>query len=135
MTAISRDPVQSTSANAAVWTGRVVAAVVALFMTMDAVSHLLKPQPVVAAFAQLGLPLQMSIPIGLLALACTAVYVFPRTAVLGGVLLTGYLGGAVAIQARAGSALFPTIFPIIMGVLAWTSLALRDRTVRAFIGR
>jgi len=116
--------------NAAAWAGRVVSALVALFMTMDAVMHLLKPQPVVTAFAQLGLSLELSVPIGLLALACTALYVIPRTSPLGAVLLTGYLGGAVAIQARAQSAAFPTIFPVVVGVLAWGSLALRDR-VRA----
>ena len=113
--------------NAAAWAGRVVSALVALFMTMDAVTHLLKPQPVVAAFAQLGLPLELSAPIGLLALACTALYVIPRTSPFGTVLLTGYLGGAVAIQARAESAAFPTIFPIIVGALAWGGLTLRDR--------
>lgn len=69
-------------------------------------------------------------PIGLLALACTALYVIPRTSTLGAVLLTGYLGGAVAIQARAASAAFPTIFPVVVGVLAWGGLTLRDR-VRA----
>lgn len=116
--------------NAAAWLGRGVSALVALFMTMDAVMHLLKPQPVVAAFAQLALPLDLSVPIGLFALACTALYVIPRTSLLGAVLLTGYLGGAVAIQARAGSAAFPTIFPVVVGVLAWGGLALRDR-VRA----
>ena len=112
--------------NAAAWAGRVVSALVALFMTADAVIHLLKPQPVVTAFAQLGLSLELSVPIGLLALACTALYVIPRTSLLGAVLLTGYLGGAVAIQARAESAAFPTIFPVVVGVLAWAGLTLRD---------
>lgn len=116
--------------NAAAWAGRVVSALVALFMAADAVMHLLKPQPVVTAFAQLGLSLELSVPIGLLALACTALYVIPRTSLLGAVLLTGYLGGAVAIQARAESAAFPTIFPVVVGVLAWGGLTLRDR-VRA----
>lgn len=115
------------SASAAVWTGRVLTALVALFMTMDAVMHLLKPQPVVAAFAQLGLPLTLSVPIGVLSLLCTALYVIPQTSLLGAVLLTGYLGGAIAIQARAGSAIFPTIFPLIIGGLAWAGLALRGR--------
>lgn len=132
MTAIPHSRVQP--ANAILWTGRIVTAIVALFMTMDAVTHLAKPQPVVAAFAQLGLPLALSIPIGVLALACTALYVIPRTAVLGAVLLTGYWGGAVAIQARAGSAVFPTIFPLILGVLAWTALGVRDRRVGAMVG-
>lgn len=125
MTAATHPRIDAT--DAAVWAGRIVSALVALFMTMDAVTHLLKPQPVVTAFAQLGLPLELSVPIGLLALACTALYLIPRTSLLGAVLLTGYLGGAVAIQARAASATFPTIFPVVVGVLAWGGLALRGR--------
>ncbi|HSQ33078.1 MAG TPA: DoxX family protein [Gemmatimonadaceae bacterium] len=125
MTAATHPRIDAT--DAAVWAGRIVSALVALFMTMDAVTHLLKPQPVVTAFGQLGLPLELSVPIGLLALACTALYLIPRTSLLGAVLLTGYLGGAVAIQARAASATFPTIFPVVVGVLAWGGLALRGR--------
>lgn len=132
MTAISHLRVQPT--NTALWTGRILGAIVALFMTMDAVLHLARPEPVATSFAQLGLPLRLSIPIGVLSLACTALYVMPRTALLGAVLLTGYLGGAIAIQARAGSAVFPTVFPVIIGALAWTALALRDQRVRAIIG-
>ena len=119
--------------NLGVWTGRVISGVVALFMTMDAVMHLAKPQPVATAFNQLGVSLGLSIPIAVLALACTALYVIPRTAILGAVLLTGYLGGAVAIQARAGSAPFPTIFPVIVGVLLWAGLLLRNERVRAIL--
>ena len=125
MTAATHPGIHTT--HAAGWAGRVVSALVALFMTVDAVTHLLKPEPVVTAFAQLGLPLELSVPIGLVALACTALYVIPRTSLLGAVLLTGYLGGAVAIQARAALAAFPTIFPVIVGALAWGGLALRGR--------
>ena len=113
------------SASAAVWTGRVLSTVAALFMTMDAVMHIAKPAPVVTSFAQLGLPIGMSVPIGVIALVCVAVYALPRTALVGAVLLTGYLGGAIAIQARAGAALFPTIFPLIVGALLWGGLWLR----------
>ena len=125
MTAAAHPRIQT--ATTAVWTGRVTSTLVALFMTMDAVMHLLKPQPVVTAFAQLGVPLELSVPIALIALACIALYVMPRTSLVGAVLLTGDLGGAVAIQARAGSAAFPTVFPLIIGALAWGSLALRGR--------
>jgi DoxX-like family len=125
MTAAAHPRIHTTTAS--VWAGRAASTLVALFLTMDAISHLLKPQPVVAAFAQLGLPLALSVPIGLLALACVALYVIPRTALLGAVLLTGYLGGATAIQARAGSAAFPTVFPAIVGTLAWGALTLRNR--------
>ena len=131
MTAAEHTRVRST--NAAAWTGRIAATLVAVFMTMDAVMHLTKPQPVVTAFAQLAVPLGMSVPIGLLALVCTALFVIPRTSVLGAVGLTGYLGGAVAIQARAGSAAFPTVFPLIVGGLVWASVLLRDERVRALL--
>ena len=128
MTAAAHPRIHTTTS--AVWTGRIVSTLVALFMTIDAITHLLKPQPVVAAFAQLGLPLELSVPIALLALSCVALYVIPRTALIGAVLLTGYLGGAIAIQARAGSAVFPTVFPAIVGALAWGGLALRNRLPR-----
>lgn len=125
MTAVAQPRAQSSAA--AVWTGRVLSAIAALFMTMDAVLHLAKPAPVVASFTQLGLPLGMSVPIGVIALVCVALYVVPRTALAGAVLLTGYLGGAIAIQARAGSAIFPTVFPLIVGALVWGGLWLRSR--------
>ena len=125
MTAALHQRIQTTSA--ATWVGRIGSTLIALFMTMDAGMHLLKPQPVVSAFAQLGVPIEQSVPIALLALACIVLYVIPRTAVVGAILLTGYLGGAVAIQARAESAAFPTIFPVIVGTLAWGCLALRNR--------
>ena len=132
MTAVARPRIHAVSA--AAWTGRAVSAIVALFMTMDAVMHLAKPQPVVTSFAQLGFPLELSVPIAILALACTALFVIPRTSLLGAVLLTGYLGGAIAIQARAGSAAFPTVFPLIVAALAWESLVLRGR-LQPYIGR
>jgi hypothetical protein len=95
-------------------------------MVLDAASHLAKPTPVVDAFAQLGLPLHLSVGIGVIALVCTTLYVIPRTSALGAILLTGYLGGAVAIQLRAGAALFPLVFPVLFGALVWIGLFLRD---------
>ena len=78
------------------WTGRVLSGLMALFLVLDGVGHLMKPAPVVEAFARLGYPLSASVGIGLLALICTAIYVTPRTSVLGAILLTGYMGGAVS---------------------------------------
>jgi len=115
------------------WSGRVLAGLVILFMIFDGTIHVLKPQPVVDAFAQLGLPLHLSVGIGILELACTALFVIPRTSILGALLLTGYFGGAIATQVRAEAAWFPSIFPALMGALVWTSLALRDPRVRALI--
>ena len=93
----------------------------------------MKPAPVVDAFARLGYPLSASIGIGLLLLICTAIYVTPRTSVLGAILLTGYLGGAVSTHVRAGSSLFETVFPVILGVLVWAGLFVRDVPLRKII--
>jgi len=118
-----------------VLTGRIVTALVVLFMLFDGTIHLLAPAPVVVAFAQLGVPQHLSLGIALIELACTVLYVIPRTSTLGALLLTAYLGGATAIQLRAETALFPVIFPAIIGVLVWGGLVLRDEGVRAFIFR
>ncbi|MFZ0744366.1 MAG: DoxX family protein [Terracidiphilus sp.] len=108
------------------WTGRGLTALVVLFMLFDAVGKLFMPPFVVEAFARLGFPANLGVSIGVLLLACTIIYAIPRTAVLGAILLTGFLGGAVAIQMRAGSPLFETIFPVIFGVIVWAGIYLRD---------
>jgi hypothetical protein len=115
------------------WTGRILTGLMALFFILDGVGHLMKPAPVVDAFARLGYPLSASVGIGVLLLICTAIYVTPRTSVLGAVLLTGYLGGAVSTHVRAGSSLFETIFPVILGALAWAGLLVRDAELRQII--
>jgi len=117
------------------WTGRILSTIVVLFMAFDGVIHVLKPAPVAEAFARLGYPIGVSAGLGVLELAITALYAIPRTAALGAVLLTGYLGGAVATHVRAGSTAFEIIFPVIVGALAWVGVALRDPRVRAIITR
>src|SRR5487761_372416 len=82
------------------WTGRILSTLAVLFMLFDSVGHLLKPAPVVQAFVQLDFPLRLSLTLGIIQLICIVIYIIPRTAVLGAVLLTGYLGGAVAIHMR-----------------------------------
>jgi hypothetical protein len=113
------------------WTGRILSVLAVLFMLFDTAGHLLKPAPVVQAFAQLGLPLRLSVTIGMIQLLCLILYIIPRTAILGAVLLTGYLGGAIAIHMRVGNPLFETIFPILIGILFWAGLLLRDHRLRA----
>ena len=81
---------------------------------------------VAQASEQLGLPLNIAPMIGILLLICTLIYVIPRTSVLGAILLTGYLGGAIAIHLRAGSGAFPIVFAATFGVLVWISLVLRE---------
>jgi DoxX-like family len=106
-----------------------------LFMLLDGATHVMAPTPVVEAFHQLGFPLSLAVPLGLIELLCVAVYVFPRTSVLGAVLLTGYLGGAVASHVRIGDPVFPVVFPVLIGVLFWGGLYLRDDRLRRLLER
>jgi hypothetical protein len=115
------------------WTGRVLSGLMALLFVFDGVGHLMKPAPVVEAFGRLGYPLSASVGIGVLALICTAIYVTPRTSVLGAILLTGYLGGAVSTHVRAGSPLFEMVFPVILGALLWAGIFVRDAQLRMLI--
>lgn len=93
------------------------------------------PAPVVEAFQHLGIPPGLAVPLGIVELVCIAIYVFPRTSVLGAVLLTGYLGGAVASHLRVGDPVFSTVFPVLIGVLLWGGLYLRDPRLRILIER
>jgi hypothetical protein len=86
-----------------------------------------------AASAQLGFPERTIVGIGILLLACTALYVLPRTSILGAILLTGYLGGAVATQVRFGHTLFETLFPVVFGGVVWAGIFLRDAPLRTLV--
>lgn len=114
--------------------GWILSGIGILFLLFDSVIHLLVISPVVDTFNQLGFPLDFAFSLGLLELVCIILYALPRTSVFGAVLLTGYLGGAVAIQLRIHAPLFSTsMFPIYVGVLVWGGLFLRDATLRALI--
>ncbi len=115
------------------WTGRIISAIAALFLLVDAVAKLFKPVPVVEGTVQLGYPESVIIGLGILLLICTVLYMIPRTSVLGAILLTGYLGGATATHVRVGGPLFAILFPGILGVLIWGGLFLRDERLRALI--
>jgi hypothetical protein len=118
------------------WAGRIVTSAVILFLAFDGVTKVLRVAPVLEASGRLGLPLGTVPAIGIVLLACTAVYSTPRTAVLGAILLTGYLGGATAIQVRAGGGAFPVAFSIGCGVLTWLGLILREpRLLRTILLR
>jgi len=108
------------------WAGIVISALPALFLLFDGVMKLVKPPIVVETTVQLGYPESVILGLGIVLTACTVIYVIPRTAVLGAILLTGYLGGAVATHVRAGSGPFPILFPVIVGALLWGGLSLRD---------
>src|SRR6266496_2888074 len=109
-----------------IWVGRTMSTLPALFLLVDASMKLVKPPFVVEATVQLGYPEGVIVGLGVVLLACTALYLIPRTAVLGAILLTGYLGGAIATQVRIGHPLFESIFPLIFGVLVWAGLYLRE---------
>ena len=115
------------------WAGRIMSWLPALFLLVDGVMKLFKPAVVVEATVKLGYPENTILPIGIVLTVCTILYLIPRTAVLGAILLTGYLGGAVATHVRVGEGLFPVTFPIIFGVLLWGGLYLRDNRLRTLI--
>ena len=115
------------------WAGRIIGALPALFLLLDGIMKLLKPAPVVEATVRLGYPESVILGLGIVLIACTLLYLIPRTSILGAILLTGYLGGAVAAHVRVSEGLFPISFPIIMGVLLWGGLWLRDDRLRALI--
>ncbi len=115
------------------WAGRIVSALPALFLLVDGGMKLVKPAPVVEATVQLGYPESVIFGLGIVLLACTVTYLVPRTSILGAILLTGYLGGAVATHVRVGDGLFPIFFPVILGVLVWGGLFLRDDRLRALL--
>ena len=117
-----------------VWTGRIISTLAVLFLVFDSAGKLLKIQPVLDGAAQLGYPISTMFGIGLVLLLCVVAYVIPRTAVLGAVLLTGYLGGAIATHVRVQSPLFThTLFPIYIAMFVWGGLFLRDARVRAVL--
>ncbi|MDB5323119.1 MAG: hypothetical protein JWN40_4750 [Phycisphaerales bacterium] len=119
---------------AARWGGRVMSALPALFLLMDAVMKFMKPKMVVEGTVKMGYPEYVIIPLGVVLLVCTLLYMVPATSVLGAILLTGYLGGAVATHVRVGDPLFShALFPVYLGVLLWGGLVLRDPRLRALL--
>ena len=117
----------------ALWAGRIISTLAVLFLLFDGVTKVMKVAPVLQASAQLGFPVSLIVTIGAVLVICTVIYVIPSTSILGAILLTGYLGGAVAIQARIGNPLFETFFPVIFGALIWAGIFLRDHRLRALI--
>jgi len=115
------------------WAGRIIIALPALFLLMDAVIKFFKPPMVVETTVKLGYPESTIIGMGIVLLVSTILYLIPRTAVIGAILLTGYLGGAVATHVRMGEGAFPVLFPVFFGVLLWLGLYLRDERLRALV--
>jgi hypothetical protein len=116
------------------WAGRIISGLAVAFLLWDSVMKLINPPVVTESFARLGYPEAIGPTIGTLQLVCVVLYVIPRTSILGAVLLTGYLGGAVATHVRVGDPLFShVLFPVYVGVLIWGGLFLRDHRLRALI--
>jgi sorbitol-specific phosphotransferase system component IIC len=116
-----------------IWVGRIVPTLVVLFCAFDGLMKVIKEPHVIAASAQFGFSPSEMVLIGVLMLACTVLYAIPRTAILGAVLLTGYLGGAVLANIHVGHPLFECIFPVIFGALAWGGIFVREARLRELI--
>lgn len=112
---------------------RIMSGLPALFLLVDGGMKLFKPAAVVEATLQLGYPESSVIGMGVALLTSTILYLIPRTAILGAILLTGYLGGAVATQVRVGAVLFNVVFPVFFGALLWGGLWLRDRHLHTLL--
>ncbi|HXD32894.1 MAG TPA: DoxX family protein [Pyrinomonadaceae bacterium] len=115
------------------WGGWIMSILPALFLLLDGVMKLFKPKFVVDATVQLGYPENTIVPIGIVLVICTILYLLPKTSVLGAILVTGYLGGAVATHVRVGGGAFSILFPVAFGILLWGGLYLRDLRISNLI--
>lgn len=124
--------VESTSVSkAALWAGWVMSAIPILMILFGSIMKLIRHPSVIDGFAQAGLPAHLIIPVGLVELVCVVVYAIPRTSILGAILMTGLLGGAILTELRIGNPTTP--LPLMMGILAWAGLYLRDPRLRQMI--
>ena len=134
MTTTSMTAAAATTSNARLWTGRVLTGLCVLFLVVDAAAKIARLEPVVQGTVELGYPDTVLVPLGLVLLASTALYAVPATSVLGAILLTGYLGGAVATHVRVSHPLLThTLFPVWLGIALWGGLWLRDPRLRALL--
>ncbi len=118
------------SSKKTLWIGYILAAVPVLLLLMSGVMKVMNPPFVAEGFAHLGYPESLALGIGIVELFCVVLYVVPQTAVLGAILLTGYLGGATATHVRIGE---PFYMAVLLGVVIWGSLYVRDARLRALI--
>ena len=116
------------------WIGWILSGLAVLFLLFDSVIKLIGHPAVTQSFGELGFPVTLALAIGILELVCLAIYLIPQTSVLGAILLTGYLGGAVASQLRIEAPLFSNVlFPVYVGLLIWGGLYLREDRLHALI--
>jgi hypothetical protein len=125
---------QETQSKAMLWAGYVISGLVVLFLLFDAGIKLVELDIVKQTMAELGYPSDVAFGLGILTLICTLLYVVPQTSVLGAILLTGYMGGAIATHLRVGSPVFShLLFGGYLGLMIWGGLFLRDPKLRALI--
>lgn len=117
----------------ALWAGWIMSGLPALFLLFDGVMKLMKPDFVVEGTVKIGYPESVIVGLGVVLVACTVLYLLPQTAILGAILLTGYLGGAVASHVRMEEGAFPILFPVIFGAILWGGLYLREPSLRALV--
>lgn len=128
-------PASAVPSRTRLWTGRALSGLALLFMAFDSVVKLIQIAPAVEGTVELGYPASSLLTIGIIEITCVIAYAIPRISVLGAVLLTGYLGGAIATHVRVENPLFShTLFPIYVAILIWGGLYLRDARVRALLG-
>jgi hypothetical protein len=113
--------------------GYVLTGLTSLFLLADGVGKIVKPRVVVETTVKLGYAESVILPIGIVLIICTLLYLLPASTVLGAILVTGYLGGAVATNVRADAGVFPIVFPFIIGAMLWGGLYLRDARLRAML--
>lgn len=114
-----------------IWTGYVISTLPVLMLAMSATMKFLQPKEMVEGMAQMGWPMSLALPLGIVETVCTLCYIIPQTAVLGAILLTGYLGGAIATHVRVEDGNF--FMPLLIGVALWLGLFLRDPRLRALL--
>lgn len=115
------------------WTGRILSTIAALFMLMDGVMKIVRPPVVVTASAQMGYAASALPGIGIILLLFVLLYIAPRTSTFGAILLTGFLGGAVASKVRTGAGWFDVAFPLVFAFFVWGGLWLRDSRLRQLL--
>lgn len=132
MQSVTQTVTNSTS-KVSLWAGRIMGALAILFLIFDGVVKVMQMPQAVEPTMKFGYAASMLLTLGVIELACLVLYIIPRTAVFGAILMTGYLGGAIATQMRMGAEPFSIVFPIIIGALIWGALFLRDSQLRTLV--
>jgi hypothetical protein len=123
-----------TTSNTMLWAGRIISGLVVAFLLLDGAMKLIPLEMVITTSQEFGIPVHLARTLGVITIVCTLLYAYPRTAVLGAILLTGYIGGAIYVHVRIDNPLFThTLFGVYLAVLAWGGLWLRDARLRALI--